>query len=100
MNFSVTANIKHTVEQKKLLRNSRYPSSGSDSHYLQFKPTIWAQSSPRKHTNCTTPLQKRHFPTSLRHAEKQPLYWNWATFLLQSSSLQLPNFNVDKPIWW
>jgi len=51
-----------------------------------FKPTIWAQSYPRKHTNCTTPLQERHLPTPLRHAEKQPLYWNWATLPLQSSS--------------
>jgi len=70
----MTANINHSVEQKKLLRNSRYLSSGSDSLYLQFKPTTWAQSYPRKHTNYNTPLQKRHFPTPLRHAEKQPLY--------------------------
>jgi len=45
---------------------------------LPFKPTIWAQSYPRKRTKCTTPLQERHFPTPLRHAEKQPLCWNWA----------------------
>jgi len=31
-------------------------------------------------------------------AEKQPLYWNWATLPLQSYSLQPPKINVDKPI--
>jgi len=35
----------------------------------------------------TTPLQERHFPTSLRHAEKQPLCWNWAKLTLQCSLL-------------
>jgi len=44
MNVSMTANVKYTVEQRKLLRNSRYLSTGSDTLYLQFKPTIWAQS--------------------------------------------------------
>jgi len=39
------------------------------------KPTIWALSYPHKHTNCTTPLQERHFATPLRHTEKQRLYW-------------------------
>jgi len=37
----MTANVKHTVEQRRLLRNSRCLSDGSDSLYLQFKPTIW-----------------------------------------------------------
>jgi len=66
---------------------------------LQFKPTVWAQSYSRKHTKCTTPLQERHFPTPLCHAEKQPLYWNWAKLSLQSSLLYSPKFNVDKPTW-
>jgi len=35
-----------------------------------LKPTTGALSYPRKHTNCTIPLQERHFPTLLR-AEKQ-----------------------------
>jgi len=30
--------------------------AGSYSLYLQLKLTIWAQSYPRKHINCTTPL--------------------------------------------
>jgi len=34
------------------------------------------------------------------HAEKQPLYWNWATLPLRSYSLQPPKFNVDKPTLW
>jgi len=37
---------------------------------LQFKPTIWALSYPREHTNSTIPLQERHFPTPLRHCRK------------------------------
>ena len=97
MTFSMTANVKYTIEQWRLLRNSRCLSAGSDSVHLQFKPIIWARSYPRKHTNCITPLQERHFPTPLRHAEKQQLYWKWATFSLESFSLQPPKFNVDKP---
>jgi len=56
---------------------------------------LWAQSYPRKYTNCTTPLQGSHFPAPLRHAEKQPLYWNWEKLSLQSSSLQSPKLNVN-----
>jgi len=44
-----------------------------------------------------SPLQECHFPTPLCHAEKQQLYWNWAMFPLQSSSLQPPKFDVDIP---
>jgi len=62
----MAANVEHAVEQRRLLQNSRCLSAGSDSLYLQFKPTIWAQSYPHKHTSCTTPLQERHFPTPLR----------------------------------
>jgi len=36
MNISMTANVKYTVEQKRLLLNSRWLSAGSDSLYLQF----------------------------------------------------------------
>jgi len=39
-------------------RKPRCLSSGSYPLYLQFKPIIWAQSYPRKYTNCTTPLQE------------------------------------------
>jgi len=42
---------------------------------VQFNRTIWSQSYSRKHTNSPTPLQERHFPTPLRYAEKQKLYW-------------------------
>jgi len=74
----MTANVKYTVEQRRLFRNSRCLSTGSDSLYLQFKSIIWAQSYPRKYTNCTNPLQEGRFPTPLRHAEKQAaLHWNW-----------------------
>jgi len=76
MNFSTTANIQYAVEQQSLLRSSHCLSTSSDSLYLQFKPTIWTQSYPHKHTNFTTSLQESHFPIPLRHAEKQQLYWN------------------------
>ena len=42
------------------------------------------------------PVSRASFPTQLRHAEKQQLYWNWATLPLQNSSLQSPTFNFDK----
>jgi len=32
--------------------------------------TIWAQSYPRKYSNCTTPFQERHFLAPLRHCRK------------------------------
>ena len=73
MNFSLTANVKHTIEQR-LLRNSHCLWARSDSLYLQFKPTICAQSHPRNRTIRTTPLQERHFSTPLCHAKKQPFY--------------------------
>jgi len=38
----MAANIEYAVEQRRLLRNSRCLSGGSDALYLQFKPTIWA----------------------------------------------------------
>jgi len=65
------------------------------STLLAVQTEIWAQSYPRKYTNCTAPLQRSHFPAPLRHAEKQQLYWNWEKVSLQSSSLQLPKLNVD-----
>jgi len=49
----MTENVKYTVEQRRLLRNSRWLLASSDSLYLQFKLTIWAQSYLGKHTNCT-----------------------------------------------
>jgi len=76
------ANVQYTVEQRSLQRSSHCLSAGSDSLYLQFKPTLWAQSYPRKHTNLTTQLQERNFPMPLRHAEKEQLYWHWTTFPL------------------
>jgi len=78
MIFSMTANVQYTVEQRRLLRNSHCLSASSDSFYLQFKPTIWAQSYSRKH-QLHYQLQERHFPTPLRTAEKQQFYWNWTT---------------------
>jgi len=57
---------------------------------------MWAQSYPRKHTNCTTLFEERDFPTPLHHLETQSLYWNWATIPLQRSSLKPPKCNVDK----
>ena len=39
---------------KETFMNSHCLSAGSDSLYLQLKPTSWAQSYPRKHTNFST----------------------------------------------
>jgi len=36
----MTANVKFTVEQRRLLGNPRCLLAGPDSLYLQFKPTI------------------------------------------------------------
>ena len=49
------------------------------------------------HYQLQYPLQEHHFPTPLRHAEKQQLHWNWATLPLLSYALQPPKFNVDNP---
>ena len=68
-----------------------------DSLYLLFKLIIWILYYLRKRTNCTISLEERHFPTSLCHIEKQQFYWNWSTLLFQISSLQSPNFNINKP---
>jgi len=84
---------------KTTSRKPRCLSAGSYSLYLQLKPTIWAQSYPRKCTNCPTPLQERHFSAPLRHAEKQQLYWNCEKLPLQSSSLQPPKL-VNWPTKW
>jgi len=50
--FSMTANVKRTVEQKSqnFLRNPHCLSAGSDSLYVQLMST--ALKYPRKHTNC------------------------------------------------
>ena len=58
--------------------------AGTDSFYLQFKPTSWPLNYPRKYTNCTISLQEGHFPTQLRHTEKYQFHWNWATLPLQN----------------
>jgi len=71
----MTAN--DTVEQRRLSQNSRCLSAGSDSLYLQFKPTIWAQSYPRKHTNYSTPPSRKLFSelrTPLHYPKKQMFY--------------------------
>jgi len=89
-NFSCWKNLFLRLPMYKVYRwtkaTSRKPrclSAGSYSLYVQLKPTIWTQSYPRKYTNCTTPLQERHFPAPWRHAEKQQLYWNWEKLSLQ-----------------
>ena len=76
----MTANVKYTVEQRRLLQNSHCLSAASDSLYLQFKPIIWAQSYLRKHTNCTTPLQERYFPIPLLNTKIEKSY-NFKIFL-------------------
>jgi len=90
----MTANVKYTVEQRTLLRNSHCLSVDSDSIYLQLKPTIWSLSYPHKHTNCTIPRFK---PTPLRHAEKQQVYWNWATLLCRVLHFNRQNLMLITP---
>jgi len=100
MAFSVTAKVTCTDEARRLPRNTHCLLAGSDSLYLQLKPAIWTLSYLRKRTNCTISLQERHFPGPLRHIEKQHFRWNWATSLLQISSLQSPKFIIDKFTQW
>jgi len=40
MTSSMTANVRHTGEKRRHLRNPRCPLAGSDSPWLQFKPAI------------------------------------------------------------
>jgi len=56
---------------KATSQKPRYLSARSSSLYLQLNSTIWAQGYARKCTNCTTPLQERHFPAPFRHAENR-----------------------------
>jgi len=62
----MTANVQHTVEQRRLLRISHCLSADCDSLYLQFKPTIWSQSYPHKQTAISLPrfknvIFRRHY---------------------------------------
>jgi len=43
------------------------------------------------------PLQERHFRTSLRHAEKQQLHWNWAMFLCRVLHFNRQNLMLITP---
>jgi len=72
MTFSMTTDGKCTVDQNgpNLLRNPHYLSAGTDSLYVEFKPTISALNYSRKHTNFTTSLQERHFLMPERTTEK------------------------------
>jgi len=95
----MTANVTITAEERRFLLNPHCLSA--DWFTLLAVQTYNLNSSYlRKHTNCTISLQERHFPTPLRHIEKQQFCWNWATLPLQSSSLQSPKFIVDKPTQW
>jgi len=86
--------LKRTVEQRSHHENN----VGWLLFTLLAVQTDWAQSYPRKHVNSTTPLQERYFPTPfITSCKKQPLYWKWANLSLQSSLLQPPKLNVDKP---
>jgi len=55
---------------KATSRKPRWLSSGSYSLYVQLKPTIWAQSYPRKYTNCTSPLQELHLSGTIASCRK------------------------------
>ena len=68
----MTTDGKCTVDQNgpNLLRNPHYLSAGTDSLYVEFKPTISALNYSRKHTNFTTSLQERHFLMPERTTEK------------------------------
>jgi len=98
MKVSVTANGKYTVEQvKETFTKLTLPIGLMWFTLLAVQTyTIWAQSYPRKHTNCITLVQERYFPKPLRHAEKSNCVEIGPTLPLQSSSLQPPKFNVDK----
>jgi len=52
------------------LRNSRCPSAGSASLHLQFKPTIWPLSYPRKHTKLHNPASRMSFSDTITSCRK------------------------------
>jgi len=86
--------------KKATSRKPRCPSAGPYPLYLQFKPIIWAQSYPRKYTNCTTPLQGSHFSSTFTSCRKTAVVlklrkvifakfftstaktWCWLTYLI------------------
>jgi len=81
--------------RKEILRNPHCLSAGSDSLYLQFKPTIWTLSHLRKHINCTISLQERQHHYATQKTSSSTVTEN-VTFA-KLFTLQSPKFNVDKP---
>jgi len=68
---TTAVNDKCTVEQKSDTYETHTAYRPALIHfYLQFKPTIWALNSPRKHTNCIISLPEHQFLMPLRHTEK------------------------------
>jgi len=65
--------------------------------WLLFETYNLSSKLPTQTHQMRYPLQERHFPAPLSHAEKQQLYRNWEKLSLQSSSLQPPKRNVDRP---
>jgi len=85
---------------KATSRKPRCLSAGSYSLSQQLKPTIWAQSYPRKCTNCTTPLQERHFPAPLRHAENRSFIETEKSYLCKVLHFNRQNMLIGPPNDW
>jgi len=62
-------------------------------------PTIWAHIYP--HTNhCPTPLQERHFTTTLRHVVKQPCVETEQRYLCRVLHFNRQNLMLISPPKW
>ena len=98
MTFSTTANVSIQLNKGDFYE-TRLPTGWLWFILLAFQTYNLRSKLATQTHQLHYPLQERHFPTPLRHAEKQQLHWNWTMLPLQSSSLQSPKFNVDNPTY-
>jgi len=94
----MAANVTYNVEQRRLLRNSRYPLAGSDS-----LSTCSSNRQPElKVAHANTPTAPPHFKNVIfRHhyvmKKNSRCIGTEQRYPLQNSLLHPPKCNVDKP---
>jgi len=81
----MTANVKYTAEQRRLLWNSHCLLAGSDSLYLQFKLTAWAQKLPMLTHQLHYPASRTSFSDTITSCRKTAV-------VLKLSSLTFAEF--------
>jgi len=70
--------FRHWFWKYRLLTGVCQTCSKMPARPVKYRPS---GNPTHKRSNCTSPLQERHFPTPSCHTEKQSLYWKWAAYL-------------------